>query len=56
MVGTLFIFALVFGSSTLATNQQFGDQSFSEYEAYLHPSPELGLATRSKVVILILSQ
>ncbi|GET43522.1 CHRD domain-containing protein [Microseira wollei] len=48
LIGTLFTLAILFGSPTMAQNQQFGDQSFTEYEAYLNPAQELGPASGSK--------
>jgi CHRD domain len=48
LVGTWFTLAILFGLPTIAQTQQFGDQSFTEYEAYLNPAQELGPASGSK--------
>jgi hypothetical protein len=48
LIGTLFTLAVLFAAPTMAMNQQFGNQSFTEYEAYLHPAQELGPASGSK--------
>ena len=48
LISALFAFTILFGLPTKAQNQQFGEGSFTEYEAYIHPAQELGLATGSK--------
>lgn len=40
LLGGLFALIILFGSPAVAQNQQFGEQSFTEYEGYLHPAQE----------------
>lgn len=48
LISALFALTILFSLPTNAQNQGFGDDSFTEYEAYLHPAQELGPASGSK--------
>jgi len=48
LLGALFALIIIFVSPVVAENQQFGEQSFTEYEAYLHPAQESDPTLQSK--------
>lgn len=48
LISALFAVIILFGAPTMAETQQFGENSFTEYEAYIHPGQELGPATGSQ--------
>ena len=47
LIGTLLMLAIALGAPTIAQTVNFGDRSFTEYEAYLNPAQELGPASGS---------
>lgn len=48
VIGALFALLIIFVSPAVAENQQFGNQSFTEYEGYLHPAQEPDPKLQSK--------
>lgn len=48
LIGALFALMIIFVSPAVAENQQFGEQSFTEYEGYLHPAQEPDPALQSQ--------